>query len=291
MRRTVLVLLALLAVSGAVAGQATRLTLDANHALDSDEKQVQYQRTGEATAELVAPDMNITVAAEHDMCDIDGFHSDLRNDYLCIGYGEAIERSIRIYIPAEYWSPYVRETVEPVAGGVPATYQPVDGGQYTSVTVTLDEPGMYAWPVNAEAAYFAGAQDRTLENVEKVTGIGAPETEEWQYIPPSKLGGNQSAYVVRAPNGTDALVMEYQQSDGEWTTVPDEEKGYAPVYYQDTASEDQVYVFATDNTSAEVRYKTEATSVDELASAWREIASAGTRIEEIAGFDIPFIGS
>lgn len=285
-------LLAVALVTPAAAGEPTRLTLDADHELDTEAKQATFERTGSATASLTAPEMDLTVAAEHETCDIDGFYSDVRNDFFCIDYGEEIDRTIRVYIPAEFWHPYLREGVEPVSGDAKATFEPVEDGQYTAVTVTVTEPGTYAWKVNSEASYFAGAKDRTLDNVEDITGVGAPETEEWQFIKPSELGGNQSAYVLRAPNGTDALIVEYRQPNDEWSRVPDEQKSYAPVYTETKSGvDDRVYVFSTTTDSPEIRYKTEPGRTDRLDSALREIGSIWTRTEEITGFDIPFVGS
>lgn len=299
-RRTFRRLLAILAVGALVAtavgagasvasGQASRYTLDADHALTTDAQKAAFEQSGVATADITAPDLTLTVAAEHDACGIEGFHSDLRNDYFCIEYGEDIDRELRVFVPAAYWHPYVRETVEPVAGDQPATFEPVRGGDYTAVTVTLDEPGTYAWQINAEASYFSSAKDRTVDRVSEVTGVGVPEREEWQYIGADQLGGDQAAYVIRAPNGTDALVMEYNSSDG-WTTVPDAEQEYAPVYWQaKDGVDDRAYVFATTSDPPEVRYKTSPSSRDALGAALREIASVPSRVEDILDIDIPFL--
>lgn len=272
----------------------TRLTLDADHELTSEAKQGEFERTGTATATMTAPSMSITVADDHDAdgCGIEGFHSDLRNDYLCVSYDEQIDRSIRIYIPAEYWSPYVRQGVEPVKGDVQATFGPVEDGTYTAVEFTLTEPGTYAWPVTREASWFSGLKDRNIERLENVTGVGVPDQESWSYIKPKQLGGNQSAYSVRAPNGTKNLVIEYKTGPEEWSAVPDEEKGYAPVYYQTKRGvDDRVYVFATTAKPPEVRYKTKAGTRDQFGAALREIGQMPARLEEILNINIPFLGN
>lgn len=269
----------------------TRLTIDADHELDTESKQSTFERTGSVTVNMTAPEMQLIVASEDSACDIDGFNSDFRNDYFCIHYEEEIERNLRIFIPAEYWHPYLRDDVKPVAGDAHASFKPVEDGQYTAVTVTIDEPGTYAWKVNSEASYFAGAKDRTIENLENVSGVGAPQTDEWQYIAPSEMGGNQSAYVLRAPNGTESLIIEYKTEDSGWSSVPDDQKSYAPVYYQTkTGVDDRVYVFSTTTDPPEVRYKTTAGATDKIDSAIREIGSVGGRLEEITGLDIPFVG-
>lgn len=276
-----------------VTAEPTRLTLDADHELDTEQKQTQFLQTGTATAMLDAPSMSITVANEHDVdeCGIDGFHSDLRNDYLCVTYNEEIDRDIRVYIPAEYWSPYIRTQVQPVKGDVVASYKPVEDADYTAVTFTLTEPGTYAWPVTKEASWFSGTKDRSIGRLENVTGVGVPDQQSWSYIKAEELGGAQSAYVVRAPNGTKNLVMEYKTGPEEWSAVPDEKKDYAPVYYTTKQGvDDRVYVFATTADPPEVRYKTKAGSRDMIGAAIREIAQAPSRLEKILNFDIPFLG-
>lgn len=279
-------------VSGPAAGQSM-LTIDADHALTTDAKQAAFEQTGVATASLNAPDLSITVAADHDGkgCGIKGWHSDLRNDYLCLQYNEEIDRQVRIFIPAEYWTPYLRTSVDEVGGGPAATFEPVENGQYTSVTVTLSGSGTYAYPVTKEASFFAGARDRTLGNLENITGVGYPERQAWQYIPAERLGGNQSAYVVRAPNGTENLLLEYETSDGGWSTVPDGAKSFAPVYFETKRGvEGRAYVFATTSDPPRVRYKTQAGGRDQLGAAFREIGQIPSRLEEILNINIPFFG-
>lgn len=288
-------LLLLVATAGAAPVLATgvRTTVDDDHALATEHKQADFVQQGYATADLTAPSMSVTVADSHEDpgCELDGVYSDTRNDFLCIRYDEEIDRTLRLYIPAEYWTPYVRTDVEPITGGVPAAYEPVENSQYTAVTVELTEPGTYAWPVTKEASLWASAKERTLENIENVTGVGVPSTDEWRYISQSELGGNQSAYVVRAPNGTDALVLEYKTGREEWAEVPAEPRSYAPVYYETKQGvDDRAYVFATTDNPPEVRYKTTAGPTDQIGAALRQIGQIPNRLEEIFNIDIPFVG-
>lgn len=295
MRRPLAVALALLLVTAGVVGTAvgqTRTTIDSDHALTSDEKQSAFVESGSASADITAPNMTVTVASEHETCGIDGFNSDIRNDYLCIDYAEDVDRTIRIHIPAEYWTPYLRQSVDPVAGDATAAYEPVNDASATAVTVTLDESGTYAWPVTKETSFFAERKKSVLDRVSNVTGVGVPSSDEWQYIDAAQLGGNESAYVLTAPNGTDAVVLEYKTDAGEWAAVPDESQDYAPVYYETkTGVDERVYVFATVENPPEVRYKTEAGSADQFGSALREISQVPTRLEDILGVDLPFVGN
>lgn len=286
-----LLVVSLVAGLPVAAGQSAPLTIDADHALTADAKQSQFVEDGAASTDLEVPDMTVTVASEHATCDVSGFHSDLRNDYLCIEYREAVDRRIRIYIPDEYWAPYLRESVDPVKGAATASFEPVGGANYTAVTFRVTEPTTVVWPVTKESALFASARDRTFDRVENVTGVGMPDTQQWQYIPPERLAGNASAYVVKAPNGTDQLQLEYTTDDGEWAPVPEGEQRYAPVYYQTKQGvDDRVYVFSTTTDPPRIRYKTKAAPTSEIAAAFREIGQIPNRIEDIFGVDLPFVG-
>ncbi len=287
-RRVVLLLMVSLVVAPASA--QTMTTIDADHGLTSDAAKASFEEDGIATTSLSAPDVTITIASELSQCGVEDWTvSDVRNDFVCLEYGEEIDRTLRFFVPNEYWHPYIRETVDPVHGDASASFEPVEDSEYTAITATVDKPSTIVWPVNAESSWFAQRKDSTISNVEELTGVGVAETDTWQY---ATLTGNGTGYSVRAPNGTDALTLEYNTTDG-WVTVPDEETSYAPVYAQEYEGRDDRVVLITTNsrkTPLDVRYKTDATSTDRIGSALREIRQIDDRLEEILNIDIPFVG-
>jgi len=272
------------------AAAATMTAIDADHGLTSDTEQAAFEEEGYATTDLNAPNMTVSVAAELSQCGVEDWTvSDLRNDFLCVEYGEEIDRTIRLHIPQEYWHPYVREEVSPVAGDETASFQPVEDGEFTEVTFDVSGPTTLVWPINAESSWFSSRKDSTIENLESVTGVGVAEGEGWQQ---ATLDGNGTGYVIRAPNGTDALSMEYQTSDGSWATIPDSEESYAPVYVQGyDGVDDRTVVVATVSDPPQIRYKTDATRTDKIAAGWRELTRIDDRLEEMLNIDIPFFGS
>ncbi len=289
MKRLIALLLVLSLVAVPAAAQ-TMTTIDADHGLTSDAAKASFEEDGVATTSLSAPDVTITVASELSQCGVEDWTvSDTRNDFVCLEYSEEIDRTLRFFVPNEYWHPYVRETVDPVHGDVTASFEPVEDSEYTAVTATVDEPTTVVWPVNAESSWFAERKDSTISNVEELTGVGVAQTDTWQY---ATLTGNETGYSVRAPNGTDALTLEYNSSDG-WVTIPTEEKSYAPVYAQEYEGRDDRVVLITTNSSEtplDVRYKTDSTSTDRISAALREIGQIDDRLEEILDIDIPFFG-
>ncbi len=126
MRRLIAAVLVVCLLS-TTAAAATMTAIDADHGLTSDTEQAAFEEEGYATTDLNAPNMTVSVAAELSQCGVEDWTvSDLRNDFLCVEYGEEIDRTIRLHIPQEYWHPYVREEVSPVAGDETASFQPVE---------------------------------------------------------------------------------------------------------------------------------------------------------------------
>lgn len=287
MRRltALLLVIALLAVP---VGASTMTTVDDNHGLTDDVAKANFEQDGKATTSLNAPNMTITVASELEQCGLSSWAvSDTRNDFLCVEYGEEIDRTIRLYIPDEYWHPYVREEVDPVVGDAVASYEPIEGGEYTAVKFVVTGPATVAWPINADSSWFSSRKDSTINGLESITGVGVAETQGWQY---GNVSGNGTGYVIRAPNGTDTLTVEVKTEDG-WATVPDKEKSYVPVYTQEYDDvDDRVVVVSAVSEPSEIRYKTEATRRDKLGAGWRELTQMDDRFEEIFGIDIPFFG-
>jgi len=183
MKRLIALLLVLSLVAVPAAAQ-TMTTIDADHGLTSDAAKASFEEDGVATTSLSAPDVTITVASELSQCGVEDWTvSDTRNDFVCLEYSEEIDRTLRFFVPNEYWHPYVRETVDPVHGDVTASFEPVEDSEYTAVTATVDEPTTVVWPVNAESSWFAERKDSTISNVEELTGVGVAQTDEKSYAP------------------------------------------------------------------------------------------------------------
>ncbi|MEF8856882.1 MAG: hypothetical protein V5A16_05610, partial [Haloplanus sp.] len=249
-----LLLVALVAGAAPVAADETAptTTIGTDSDLADSEAGVEFRETGNVSVAYAAPNVSIMATQEAEHCGVDrdgasgifGVFSDTRNDYLCLEYGEDVTRQFEIYVSASVWAGYDREGVDAETGDAPAHFESVtiNGSDYLRVTVTVDEPGTYAYPINRESAFVAERVDTYRDSAANITGVGAANSE-WRYVNPEDYS-NESTYVLQAPNGTDTLLLEYQDPvEGTWQVVPEGKQSYAPVYYEQV-SETEILVFA-----------------------------------------------
>ncbi len=138
-RQLALFALAFVIVTAPIAAQTTT-TIDAGHSLTSDAAKQSYQSDGVVSTTPAQADVNITIAESHDDVGLDGIYADGLDTYLRIDYDEDIARTLRFYVPAEYFSPRTKRGLEPVDGGPNTDLTPVRGGNMTAVTVEVGGP-------------------------------------------------------------------------------------------------------------------------------------------------------
>lgn len=282
-----LVVLSLVAAAPVAAEPTTVIGTDGP--LADDAAGVEFRETGNATASYDAPDVTVTATQEAADCGLESdgvggvfsFLSDARNDWLCLQHNESVTRTYEIYITEAVWAGYERESVEPERGDAEATFEEkvIDGKRYLHVTVTVDEAGMYAYPVNRESTFVAERLNEHRERIANVTGVGVAQENEWQHVNPDEYS-NESTYVLQAPNGTDGLLLEYETESG-WEVVPEGQTAYAPVYYEQV-SETEVLVLASGTeTPPRLRYTEDQTTTTMLDSFWRESKKVPGRISDL----------
>lgn len=242
---------ALVATATPMATAESTTVIGTDGELASGDAGVEFRETGNVSASYVAPEVTVTATQQAADCGVDrsgvwsffGLFSDTRNDYLCLEYHESVTRTFEVYVSQSIWAGYERESVSPTEGDVDARFEgkEINGERYLKATVTLKEPGTYAYPVNRESTFLAERVDRHSDRVENVTGVGIAKDDEWQYVN-SEDYSNESTYVLQSPNGTDGLLVEYETENG-WEVVPEGRKAYAPVYYE-KVSETEILVFA-----------------------------------------------
>lgn len=282
--------LALVASAAPAAGASTTV-IGTDGELASETAGVEFRETGNTSVEYVAPEVTVTATQHAEDCGVDrsgvkgffGFFSDTRNDYLCLQYNESVTRTFEVYVSETVWAGYEREAVTPRKGDAEASFEgaDIDGERYLKVTVTLDEAGTYAYPVNRESTFLAERVDNHQDRVENVTGVGVAADNEWKRVNPEDYS-NESTYVIQSPNGTDGLHIEYETKNG-WEVVPESKQAYSPVYYE-TVSETEVLVFAagTEEPPA-LRYTKNRTSGTFFDSFLREARDVPNRVSELFG--------
>ena len=262
-----LVLVAALAVLWLAIGAAPAAAADAPYTIDdnhdlADESAIgQYERTGEASGDADTLDVRLTVSEHrHHVGMQPSGVADLYNDaYLRIKYEESAARTLRIYIPREYWVPYQREQVESLTSDHVASYEPIEGGDYTEVVIEFDGEGDIVLPARRYATIGTGwSIDRADEYLNQTTGHSLrSEPGEWQYIRSDQLAEGPG---IKLPTETNDVLVQYDATPDEeretWVNAPKGSANEDGVYYYVKHSENgTMYVISENHDPPAVRYK------------------------------------
>lgn len=253
------ILLAVLMLSASVVAIET-FTIDDDHPLASSEAADRYDSEGQVRASIVAPDVTIEIAEEHETLGVDARRIDAPYHYLRIAYNETLPAVIRIHIPAEYWHPQP-QNVRSIKDDATAKLRPDVDSEATIVTVRYDGRTDAVFPVPKTASWTFATRDYSTDIVENRTDVEIPSLgsqSEWHYIERSRLQGNNA--TVRLA-GDDALTIQYDISGvgDRWVDVPDctsAQGSNTPVCRFDRAGVDQ-YTFVLLRTAdpPSIRYK------------------------------------
>lgn len=257
----------LLAVAGIATGAApaaassTPYTIDDGHDLDDEAALDEYDRTGQVTGQTDTLDVSLTVAeSRHDIGMRPSGLSDAYNDaYLRIEYDETADRTLRIYIPREYWVPYTREQVDSMTGDHHASFEPIRGGDYTEVTIHFDGQGDAVLPVRKYATVGTGwSVDRVDEYLNETTGHKVrSDPGEWQYIRDEQLAEGPGVEIT---NGSADVLVQYDATPDQeretWVNAPKGSPSTHGIYWYVKQSENSTaYVISDHNDPPAVRYK------------------------------------
>lgn len=256
---TILVLsMAAGAFVAAVDAQDGVATVDADHGLTDRGSIDAFETRGVASTSVAVPALSITVADDHDDAGLDGFRTDFNNRYLRLQYNESLTRTVRLYIPSEYWYPIVAEDREAENSDVTATFSPTPDGRYTAVTVRFTRETDATWAIPRAASFVFWGREESRAVVENATGYEPPQVgsgSAWQYVPDDQLDGNAS-YPI---NASDGATVQYDAADGEpeqWLTVPECGGGSAPVcLYEKRGVDDRRFLLSQTADAPTVRFK------------------------------------
>ncbi len=275
-KRLLLALVLVLSVVGAPAAADGMAAIDADHGLTDRERIEQFETEGVASTTLTSPQMRLTVAETHEAVGLRGFRLDYDKRYLRVQYNETVDRTIRFYIPSEYWYPITSE-IEAVDGDVTAQMEPAGDGRYTAVTLTLTDPVDLVFEVPKQASFVFWGRSKSREVVNNTTGYQPPrlgDDQEWKYVPEGELE-NESTYPVEtAKDGDVTLQYDTDPTAGveSWRTVPECSGNDVPVcYYEKAGVDGQVFVLSKTADPPQVRFK-QGTDVSATAeSSAREL--------------------
>lgn len=281
----VLVLFIGLATIGVGLVTAETTTIDADHGLDSNESVHEWETEGYASGSADRYDLELTVAEDRQDVGLQpSMVGSATNDYLRIQYNEDIERTLRIWIPREYVTPYTRDSVRAVDHtDVSATYRPIEGAEYLQITIKADEEMDVVLPLDKSAQISYGVLERVDKRTEQITGESfRGDAEDWQRIDEDDLADEASIKVSEHPDDTLVQVdARPQSSDPLWTNAPsgnDEIHGISTTVKEDSEGEKHLHVVSTTGSPPDVRVKHNYSRTDYWAGEARSARLIPDRI-------------
>lgn len=256
------------AVDGVVA-------IDADHQLDTDHAKQSFDNDGVVSTDLARLNMSVTVAKDHRDANISGWYADINNRYLCLNYQEDLQRTIRIYIPRDYFNPRVNAELESLTSKTTATAEPTADGDYTAIEATFNGPTRACFQFSRERGIYFDTKDKILDVVNNSTGIEIPRLggseQQWQYIEDPAWVNTSTVHI---DDDGDSLTLQYDSAetpnDTEWLPVPEcENPSEQRVCYYTKANSTGTYVMSTADDPPPVRYK-QGTDILSSVESWAE---------------------
>lgn len=285
MRRTNWILavglaVALLATGGAIAAEGADLyEVDASHGLAMDASISDFRSDGIATGDVDDLDASLTIAEKKrnvGRSDV-VVPLDTTTDFLRVEYREDIDRTLRIWIPSEYMTPYVRESVDAVGSDHVATVEPARG-DYLQVVVRVTEPGTVVIPLEKDKAASYSILGSYRDRAESVTG----EETEWQYLDRDELADEHTTKIE--VENTDTVLLQYDVRPDDpqetWVNVPEGKaaRNDGVYYYTPESQNGTVYLVTQGETPPGVRLKQNAGPRDRVTGAVRDARENVNRI-------------
>lgn len=271
--------LAILLIAGVSVGAAGDIYgVDGNHDLDSEQAVDQYQEDGIATGD--ADDLNLKMTITEDCSEV-GHDPLVSPPQTClkVDYDEEVARTIRVYIPRDYWIPHDQQNMRSVDGDVTAEMEPIQDRQYTAITIHLSGESESVFTISEVQSGLWGARERMYRTVNGSVGINTPriagsDNTPWKYVSSSEFTANES-YSVQSE-----ATVQYDARPGynetSWQPVPDcGSRAEAPVCTLER--NDGKIIIPEDNDNVPtVRYNTQASISEKVSSGIREVRSTIT---------------
>ena len=269
----VLVVTALLTGMVGAAGASEVHGVDDQHDLADDAAIDTYEERGVVTGDADELNMTLTIA---DDCGDAGHETivDLTKQCLRVQYNEDVPRTVRIWIPRDYWTPYENQNLRSADGSVTAEMEPINDRQYAAVTVHLAGKTDAVFEINTVQSKLWGARERSYRMVNgsvdiEVPRIAGSNNNPWTHLDSSQFAGNES-YSINTPSATVQYDASAEHNDTTWVTVPKCSGDDAPVCRLDRGDK-QILVPDTDEEIPAVRYKDDASRVEKLRAGFREV--------------------
>lgn len=284
------ILLAIAAVGVPAVGASNVNAVDTDHTLTSDASIATFDAEEVVSGEVDGLNMTITVADKVSQLNKSEWaHPSSARTFLRVEYNEEIDRTVRLYIPSEYFRPRVKSGLAPLESGPPAKLQPVKDRQYTAVTVTFDKETEVIYPISSSRGMISSGRSSTSELVENSTGFRLPSLTsngaEWQPVPGEAMTSTEATY--RIPSNESDITVQYDADESpeeeRWLTVQSCDRSDQPVCTFDRDGSKATYLLSTTEDVPPVRWKAETAASDTVRSTINDIRDASSGFKEAVG--------
>ena len=265
------------------------VTIDNGHDLTEQAAIDDYRTGGYAETELSQMNATLAVATDGDDVGLNDqlMPTDVRNDFVRLEYHEDFDRTLRIHIPREYWTPYTQDGVDSATSDHVADYQPVRGGEYMEIVVYVDGPAEVTLPIQKDSSLSYRAVERADGYVEAALGYSVFDGDEWTHLRGDELV-TEDGYELENVNDFDDAVIQYDSAhhdvDETWLNLPGrEDDADIQVVRRGDAGNETVTLIADDDNPPDIRYKPTAEFGDEESGWINDARQVPDRIEDVVG--------
>lgn len=249
----VVLAVALLAGVAAVGAADGIYKVDADHELAEPEAIDDYHADEYVAGEISGIDASIEISERKADVDRGGvLPVDAGHSFIRVEYREDIARTLRIWVPEEYATPYTREGVASLDGEHTADYQPVRDGEYMQVVIHVDGPTDVVLPIHKHSSATYDVINSYEERLEELTG----GDREWVYV--DREGLEREHAVALDVEDVDDVVIQYDATPDEpeetWVNMPRGDGDGAYWYSPDSEDGEVVYVVTRGGDAPDVRY-------------------------------------
>jgi hypothetical protein len=260
------------------------VAVDADHALAEESTIEAYADSGVATADIEGMDMSVTVAQDSKQAGLDGFHVDSTKTYLQVQYREERSRTVRIYVPDDYITPRPKRGLQAETSRQTATLSPVEGGNYTAVELTLDEPTNATFAISKTSGAVFSVRSRTRGFLGRTFGVSLPSFggDNWQHVDTAALAGENTTAAINHDNQNMTLQYDADPAAGSesWLAVPECDDGTSAsvCQFEKEGIDNRTYLLSTAEDPPAVRYQEGEDPMANSRSAVEDIKRVPSRI-------------
>ncbi|MFP8891836.1 hypothetical protein ACLI4U_19000 (plasmid) [Natrialbaceae archaeon A-CW2] len=265
--------------------------LGADHDLNTADAVNAFANDGVAEADIERIDMTVTVADNKD--DV-GLEEELLptnqfNDFVRFEYREEADRTIRILIPDEYWTPYERERLESINSDHQADFESVRGGDYQSVVIRFDGPGEAVFPAEWVASFSYQNLERIDDRLNNSIGLTIrDDNSQWTYVNTTDMAEGPGLEI---DEDIEDLTVQYDATpdspEETWINAPEGETFSDDIYYYQRESENgSVFIVSKTDNPPNVRYNVDSTLTDRIRGNLNAIKNIPNKIGDILGGDL-----